>query len=84
MYSTWSDLQCPLRNGIIYYSSRGSGIFEHDLYSSSNHEVYLHIQSAEDLTLNSLPSHGTLHRFNRLQWQSVLRSFQSIAIEFSS
>ncbi|KIJ95325.1 hypothetical protein K443DRAFT_683104 [Laccaria amethystina LaAM-08-1] len=37
-YSSWSNLQCPLRNGIIYYSQSGGRVFEHDLYSSSNDE----------------------------------------------
>jgi hypothetical protein len=83
MYSTWSNLQCPLRTGIIYYS-RSSGIFEHDLYSSSNDEVRSRIQSAEDLRLNSFPSPEGSQRFNRLQWQTALRLFQSIAIEFYS
>jgi hypothetical protein len=43
MYSTWSDLQCPLRKGIVYYSQREK-IFEHDLCSSSDDEVHLRIQ----------------------------------------
>ncbi|KIJ95327.1 hypothetical protein K443DRAFT_11464 [Laccaria amethystina LaAM-08-1] len=54
----WSNLQCPLRKGMIYYSTQTDEIFEHDLYSSSNHKVHLHIQLAEDLRVNSFPSHG--------------------------
>jgi hypothetical protein len=57
MYSTWSDLQCPLRKGIIYYR-KWEKIFEHNLYSSGKNEVHLRIQSAEALRLNSFPSHG--------------------------
>ena len=83
MHSEWSNFQCPLRKGIIYYS-RYHLIFEHDIYSSSKDEVHLRIQSAEALRLNSYPSHGWLQRLNLLQWETTLWSFQSIAIEFYS
>lgn len=49
----WSNLQCPLRKGIIYYS-RSNAIYEQDLYSSKNDGVHLHIQYSQPRWIASL------------------------------